>query len=294
MQFQFKKVGVTLAAGVLALGLAGCSSTSTASSSSSESDNSQVVYTSLESEETQEFETVEFGTYTMSDGTTGAITWYVLDEQDGKTLLISEEVLDAQPYDDGDEGYEWQNVSQRPTTDVDWADCSLRTWLNSDFMNTAFTADEQASIVETDTTTAKSNTVHSADDAADASVHTTEATTDKVFILDVAEARQYFNNSAARIALPTSYAVSEGVYTGIASNDNTVDGAASWWLRSVGYYSGYEAVVNDDGYIDGDGYRINGEVHDGNDDHGTELTSDLGGNFGVRPCIWVESSALSS
>ena len=52
-------------------------------------------------------------------------------------------------------------------------------------------------------------------------------------------------------------------------------------------------MVTDDGYVHGDGYRMAGELHDGFDDHGSELKSTLGGNVGVRPAIWVETSALS-
>ena len=52
------------------------------------------------------------------------------------------------------------------------------------------------------------------------------------------------------------------------------------------------AVVTDDGYVHGAGYRANGEVHDGFDDHGA-VASELGGNMGVRPCVWVETAALS-
>lgn len=55
----------------------------------------------------------------------------------------------------------------------------------------------------------------------------------------------------------------------------------------------YASVVTDDGYVHGDGYRMAGELHDGFDDHGSELKSTLGGNVGVRPAIWVETSALS-
>ena len=85
----------------------------------------------------------------------------------------------------------------------------------------------------------------------------------------------------------------QGVYVGVASNDEQPDGAAAWWLRSNGYYAGYASVVTDDGYVHGDGYRMAGELHDGFDDHGSELKSTLGGNVGVRPAIWVETSALS-
>ena len=96
-------------------------------------------------------------------------------------------------------------------------------------------------------------------------MHAAEETTDQVFLLSLAEAKQYFANNAARVAHPTDYAVKQGVYVGVASNDEQPDGAAAWWLRSNGYYAGY----------------------------GSELKSTLGGNIGVRPAIWVETSALS-
>lgn len=157
----------------------------------------------------------------------------------------------------------------------------------------AFSADEKGAIAATTLADTKNNVSHTAATAADPSVHAAEETTDQVFLLSLAEAKQYFANNAARVAHPTDYAVKQGVYVGVASNDEQPDGAAAWWLRSNGYYAGYASVVTDDGYVHGDGYRMAGELHDGFDDHGSELKSTLGGNIGVRPAIWVETSALS-
>jgi len=202
-------------------------------------------------------------------------------------------VLDAQPYDDTAEPYQWSVQSPRPQKDVEWATSSIRTWLNGEFLNAAFSAEEQGAIAATTLSDTKNNVSHTAATAADPSVHAAEGTTDQVFLLSLAEAKRYFANNAARVAHPTDYAVRQGVYVGVASNDEQPDGAAAWWLRSNGYYAGYASVVTDDGYVHGDGYRMAGELHDGFDDHGSELKSTLGGNIGVRPAIWVETSALS-
>lgn len=288
MRGIYRKVGVVLAAGALVAGLAGCASESAPVSDPAKGDNTLLAYTGANTAEAQSFDTVSFGTYQGQ-----AVTWLKLAEQDGKTLLVSECVLDAVPYDDGAVGYAWSVQSPRPAEDVQWADSSVRAWLNGEFLNAAFSADEQGSISATTLGDTKNNVSHTGATAADASVHVAEETTDKVFLLSVAEAKQYFANNAARLAHPTDYAVSQGVYVGTASNADQPEGAAVWWLRSNGYYAGYASVVTDDGYVHGDGYRMAGELHDGFEDHGSELKSELGGNVGIRPAIWVETSALS-
>lgn len=291
MRGTTKKAAAALACCALALGLAACSSGANASDPS-KGGNELLVYTSANVAEPQELKTVTFGTYPQAGNDAEPIAWLVLDEQDGRTLLISEYVLDAQPFNDVDAGYAWSVNSPRLVTSADWADSSLRAWLNGQFAKEAFTADEQSAIAEVTLEDAKSNIAHTSASAADPSIHQTGATTDKVFLLSVAEAKQYFDSNDARLAMPTDYAVAQGVYTGQASNDQQADGASIWWLRTPGYYAGYTAVVVDDGYVHGAGYRNNGEVHDGFDDHGT-VASELGGNMGVRPCIWVDTAALS-
>lgn len=48
-----------------------------------------------------------------------------LAEENGKTLLISESVLDAVPYDNTAEPYQWSVQSPRPQKDVEWATSSI-------------------------------------------------------------------------------------------------------------------------------------------------------------------------
>ena len=80
---------------------------------------------------------ITFGHYEQdNDLANGAepIEWVVLEVSGNKALLISHYGLDAKPY----------NTDYIDTT---WETCSLRAWLNSDFLNTAFTAEEQTAIL---------------------------------------------------------------------------------------------------------------------------------------------------
>ena len=58
------------------------------------------------------------------------ISWLVLEVTENKALLIAENGLDCLPY------------HSQPGS-ITWEKCSLRAWLNDDFLNTAFTAEEQ-------------------------------------------------------------------------------------------------------------------------------------------------------
>ena len=290
------KLCAALAACMLSAGLVGCA----AEGGSHSGDNSMLNETSANSSATQVFEEVSFGAYEQDGNTSNgaeAIEWYVLGEQDGKSLLISKCVLDAVAFDDVDEGVTWGGTSPRPTTDVQWADSSLRAWLNGEFLSTAFSSDEQAAIATVSNADTKNNATHVAANGADPSVHVAAQSEDAVFLLSVAEAKSYLDNNAARVAYPSDYALDRGVYVGVTTDasgqvDETVSGSAVWWLRTSGYYGGYTSVVADDGYVHGAGYRINGELHDGYANHGT-MASEHGGNMGVRPWIWVDSASLS-
>lgn len=288
MRKKLVTVTATLAVAALAVCMVGCSagsSTTNATNGLTSGRSSDSVTSLNQANETQEFKTVTFGTYEQDANTSNgaeAIEWYVLDEQDGKSLLISKYVLDAQPYN---------TVKET----VSWADCSLRAWLNDDFLKKAFSSDEQKSIVATQLENYESPVPTQAGVVAQSEDFYGEETTDSVFLLSVSEARQYFISYKARIAQATQYACDQGLYL---SNDESFDWYESegangiWWLRSAGYYNGYAAVVIGDGYIHGDGFRVDGETHDGYENHG-QYASTLGGNFGVRPCVWVDSSALA-
>lgn len=64
------------------------------------------------------------------------IEWIVLahNAEGNQSLLISRYVLDQRCYN-------------RSLKKVAWSDCTLRTWLNEEFLPSAFTADEQQCII---------------------------------------------------------------------------------------------------------------------------------------------------
>ena len=74
------------------------------------------------------------------------IKWRVLSvEEDGTALLLADKLLDMQPFDKNGK--------------IDWEECTLRTWLNSTFLNAAFTEAEQEAIAETELETESAATV---------------------------------------------------------------------------------------------------------------------------------------
>ena len=74
------------------------------------------------------------------------IKWRVLSvEEDGTALLLADKLLDMQPFDKNGK--------------IDWEACTLRTWLNSTFLNAAFTEAEQEAIAETELETESAATV---------------------------------------------------------------------------------------------------------------------------------------
>ncbi|MBP3937852.1 MAG: zinc-ribbon domain-containing protein [Clostridia bacterium] len=190
---------------------------------------------------------VKFGKYEQDNNTSNGaedIEWLVLDVKDGKALVISKYALDAKPYN---EEY----------VDVTWETCTLRKWLNNDFINTAFTNAEKAKI-PTVTVTAEKNQYYGTDPG--------NVTKDKVFLLSANEATKYFSSDTARECEPTDFAVANSVST---DNDNGYD-CCWWWLRSPGYdQSGAAGVTSSGGVFDATGNDVNFY------------------ESGVRPAMWI-------
>ena len=202
---------------------------------------------------------VTFGHYpqTQSGSDNTSIEWQVLevDKANNKALLISRYALDTKPYND--------------TRDrVTWATCSLHIWLNNDFLNKAFTANERKAIFSTSVSNSQSQGY---------SAYTTNGgnnTEDRVFLLSYNEAfNLYFTDNETRICIPTGFAVAQGAY---CSSDYTKDGKATccWWLRSPGdnQYSAIEVACN--------GVRSYNYV-----DYN---------NIAIRPTLWIKLDAASN
>ena len=80
-----------------------------------------------------------FGKYPQNEkGEVEPIVWRVLDKQPGKMLVLSDKVIDRQPFNKKESGEE--------TT---WAASTLRAWLNNDFWKKAFAGADTARILET-------------------------------------------------------------------------------------------------------------------------------------------------
>ena len=150
---------------------------------------------------------IEFGRYEQdNDLSNGAepIEWLVLDVSDGSALVTSRYGLDAKRYHDG-RGEE-----------ATWDTCTLRTWLNEYFYESAFDAPERKLILLTDVKNTD-NPKHGTDGRNDTQGH--------VFLLSLDEAQRFFMGDEARQLVLTDYSIMQGV--------NSIDPDFPWWwLRS--------------------------------------------------------------
>ena len=128
------------------------------------------------------------------------IEWQVLDVQDGKAFIVSRFVLDSKEYQIG----EWW-------TEATWETCSLRKWLNDDFLKSSFSLDEQNIILSCELENTDS---YSGADGGN-------NTEDKIFLLSVEEAEKYFSSEYERDCWPTDYAKANNVFVGYGGN--------AWW-----------------------------------------------------------------
>lgn len=165
-------------------------------------------------------EIITFGTYEQDGDVSNRaepIEWIVLDNQEGRMLVISRYGLDCQPY----------NTTQ---ADVTWETCTLRNWLNSEFYNMAFNEGEKK-VIMTSTLENPDNEHYGTSGG--------NITKDNIFCLSADEADRYFTKDEERATKPTEYAVNRGVYVtkaedvGVSSVQGYI-GNCCWWLRSPG------------------------------------------------------------
>lgn len=183
---------------------------------------------------------VYFGLYEQWDEVQ-PIEWRVL-ETGSKLLLITEYGIDCKPYNETRE-------------DITWEKCSLRRWLNHDFLKKAFNEDEELMILAS-TVKADANPKFNIDAGID--------TSDKVFLLSFSEAQRYLSSNIQRICKPTAYAKKQG------TNINTDAEVCWWWLRSTGNISSNAAFISNDGSV-----NFYGSYVDNN-------------NICLRPALWID------
>ena len=159
-----------------------------------------------------EMDTVTFGV--DKDGS--PIEWIVLEKSNNKALLLSKYVLTSHSYN---EEY----------VDITWENCTMRKWLNSEYINTIFSKKEQGSILTTDVIN---------NDNVQYGTKGGNNTKDKLFLLSIDEVNKYFSTDNQRVAI------------------NKGGSSPFWWLRSPGYFQDNAADVDYEGYLDEDGLTV--------------------------------------
>ena len=145
------------------------------------------------------------------------ISWTVLDTSsaNGTSLLLCDMIIDAAEFD-------YNSFTGTPTYDNNYARSSIRSWLNSTFLTTAFKTEEQTKILTATVDNSVLGTGHHVNENACAN------TNDKVFLLSYADAvndKYGMELSVSRIKKNTAYAKAQGAYT-------LKNGTGEWWLRS--------------------------------------------------------------
>ncbi len=181
-----------------------------------------------------------FGAYEQDNDTSNGkepIEWIVLEKDSSDNIfVVSKYALDCQCYNGS-------------SSNVTWESCSLRKWLNSEFLSSAFSAYEQNII---------KSAVVDADNNSAPDINPGHNVIDKVYLLSIAEINNYFISADARKCRPTPYAVSRGA---CSDSDNNV-GFCCYWLRNSGDISIDAAGVSESGNVFNYGF-VNSGVIDG-------------------------------
>ena len=176
----------------------------------------------------------------------GGYSWQILDNQINKVLLISENIIEKRPY----------NIQY---TDVTWETCSLRRYLNGEFLS-GFDYREQNQIIEAN---------NANNDNQWYAVEGGKNTTEKVFLLSIEEVVKYFGDSGRlKYWKQGSLGYINDLYNHRRSAAYGGE-ACWWWLRSPGGHAYNAANVGKYGHL-----IMNGNYVDN-------------WEGGVRPAIWL-------
>lgn len=175
-----------------------------------------------------------------------SIDWQVLCVEGDKALVVSRYALANMPY-------------HEEKLEISWENCSLRAWLNGDFYNNAFTEEEGELIINTSL------------ENSDNPEYKTEGgndTYDKLFLLSIEEANEYFATNGKRKSFGTD-AVTQ------YEEEYNLEGSVWWWLRSPGDESAFAANVGPDGSIYTKGASVSFML------------------CAVRPAMWISANDVN-
>jgi len=191
----------------------------------------------------------------------GKYLWRVLDVQDGKVLLITEDIIDMRTYNKGFD-------------DVTWEISAIRKYLNGEFLENNFSEEQIEKIIETEIPN-HDNIWYGTKGGND--------TKDKIFLLSLEEADKYFGNSGDYLNkrrkdnVNTFYGEDRKGLLFVSNEHNSERQAEymkeerGWWLRSPGNKSTNVAIVDSDGSVHVRGFTVCYVFNFG----------------GIRPALWL-------
>lgn len=203
---------------------------------------------------------VYFGSYEQdNDNSNGKenIEWNVLAKENNKALVISNKILDCRQF----------NTSYGNVT---WENCTLRKWMNDEFLNAAFNKQQQKQIQITNVSALNEPSI-----PGDYKYNPCNMTKDKIFLLSNSEIKKYFNSEEELICSATNYAVANYAY---GDEDRDID-LSLWWLRDVVYRFGNNYYYNYDC-----AGTINTMYGIDNGFHSVKRRTCIG----VRPAMWIK------
>ena len=185
-----------------------------------------------------------------------SLKWKVLDPETG--LILCESVIDSQPYSNtvyydknaASDTFAYFNDDDYVTYTSDYATSSIRSWLNNDFLNSAFTSPEKTEIA---TTALNNDGYYTLTGWTDYKALDSKSTSDKIFLLsynDVLNKDYGFNEypdieTSSRRIRGTDYAECQGLWV----SDVYKEGRSYWMLRTPGNKSSSVCYVNVEGRV---------------------------------------------
>ena len=177
----------------------------------------QNIISQMESLSSLEGTKLSFGQYHLNDeDSVKPISWYVLKDDGEYLLLISEFCIESLPMD----------LITEYKSDTKWSNCSLRDWLNKEFLENAFSESEKRRIKKYEYKETTIEYVRPSYKRVERSI----GMCDRVFLLSAEEIKKYFKFNDQRIkGIPTEYAKKKkiGVY-----NPNIY---SYWWTRDIDF-----------------------------------------------------------
>ena len=176
-----------------------------------------------------------FGNYPPSGSWgygTDPIKWRVLWVDGDNAFLLSDKNLDTKVYNESGSG----------AATINWSTCTLRAWLNEDFYNTAFNEEERSAV---------RTTIVNNENNPEYGIYGGGATFDKIYLLSVSEALNpnYGFPSTDSGSFRAEWKVENSAYTKSKDYTSPSGSIDFWWLRTIGYGSGYAIRMRNAGAI---------------------------------------------